>query len=66
MVGLQSTLSNLRLPAEDITRGVLTAIDNFVVGNAVCDDITMVACRHLEDGSASTPPGPTDGLRFSG
>lgn len=62
VVGLQSTLSNLRhLPAEDITRGVLTAIDNFVVGEPQFDDITMVVLKHLEDGAVPQPrPEPPD------
>ena len=55
VIGLQSTLSGLRhLPAEEITRGLLTAIDNFVVGEPQFDDITMVVLKHLE--GADAPP----------
>ncbi|NLE51704.1 MAG: GAF domain-containing protein [Chloroflexi bacterium] len=61
VVGLQSTLTHLRhLSAEEITRGLLTAIDNFVVSEPQFDDITMVVLKHLEGSDIPQPPKAAD------
>ncbi|MCZ2096114.1 MAG: GAF domain-containing protein [Anaerolineae bacterium] len=60
VIGLQSTLAHLRhLPAEDITRGLLTAIDDFVVNEPQFDDITLVVLKHV-DGRVAPPAPPAE------
>jgi serine phosphatase RsbU (regulator of sigma subunit) len=49
VIGLQNTLVNLRQkPAQEIARGVLRAVDSFVVSEPQFDDVTMIVIKHLE------------------
>jgi serine phosphatase RsbU (regulator of sigma subunit) len=49
VIGLQNTIVTLRQkPAQDIARGVLRAVDSFVVTEPQFDDVTMIVLKHLD------------------
>jgi serine phosphatase RsbU (regulator of sigma subunit) len=57
VIGLQNTIMNLRLKsAQEIARGVLRAVDGFVVSEPQFDDVTMIVLKHLEHNSPQRNP----------